>query len=723
METIDLKLGKLYIMSGLPGSGKSTFLKQVPRSMIVSPDNIRNMIAGEQWSYKEGFGGVPERSQDSQIVVFEIVEKLIAEKCRLGLTVFLDATNVDELSRNKYANIAKNYGVQTEILIFDIPIEDVKKFNLTRDFIVSEYVIDKFNRNFIRKSAHKYQYVTANTKINFLHNEIKDTNLDIIGDVHGLYSEMIELLTKLGYKVTETEITHSEGRKLLFLGDFIDRGPDSLLMIELVMKAVNSGHYSIVGNHEIKLIKNFEKTRNGEIVNGGLAGKLTLSNLLRKKPKYQERIISFLKNLPFYYTYFNNVIIHANVSYVNLQTLSKLNSIYGTTRRGSKEDTDFNYQKLFDEGINSYSLIRGHIPQISDQRNVESLEEEQTYNGNLVAGRYESGVLVEKIKVKCDFNYEKLIKNNLMFHLEKLIDKKLVVKRTDKTGSMYLYKYSKEVFFKNRWSESDYLLKARGLVLDLSGKIVQHPFDKVFNYGENDTGLDISNDTVVIAAEKMNGFLGNIGINPFTKKLLITTTGSFDSDFVKYIEDFITPKLRGMLLHFLSKNPMTLSFEVIHPKDPHIIKYKEADMGLWLIGARGLNENDLSHTEEFLDTLATKFGFNRGSHFKISFGKLKELVSSSNLEGYMVRENNEKELTILKFKTPYYLVTKFLGRMGDSKIKFMFANPEKFKESIDEEFYPLVDTIIKTIKIDNFLNMTNEDKISFVRGIIFDLRS
>lgn len=86
---------------------------------------------------------------------------------------------------------------------------------------------------------------------------------DVIGDIHGCYNELNELLNKLGYDVDMNEgvITAApEGRRLIFLGDFTDRGPEPVRVLKLAMDAVNSGKaLSVRGNHEEKLIKKLIK--------------------------------------------------------------------------------------------------------------------------------------------------------------------------------------------------------------------------------------------------------------------------------------------------------------------------------------------------------------------------------------------------------------------------------------------------------------------------------
>lgn len=82
--------------------------------------------------------------------------------------------------------------------------------------------------------------------------------LDIIGDVHGCYDELVKLLKKLRYEQKNKMWMHPAGRKLVFLGDITDRGPASLKVIELVHSLYKDGlAYYTPGNHCNKLYRYF----------------------------------------------------------------------------------------------------------------------------------------------------------------------------------------------------------------------------------------------------------------------------------------------------------------------------------------------------------------------------------------------------------------------------------------------------------------------------------
>lgn len=307
---------------------------------------------------------------------------------------------------------------------------------------------------------------------------------------------------------------------------------------------------------------------------------------------------------------------------------------------------------------------------------------------------------------------------NLKKEMDNLVSNKLAIKKTE--DNLIIYKYSKSVFFKNLWNVNKFLLKARGIVLDNDGNIVQHTFDKIFNFNENGTGSDLKNEDKVIIVEKLNGFLGCITKHPNKNELLVTTTGSFNSEFVDMINSLINDDLKNRLLDYLSKNNKTLMFEVIHENDPHIISYKKEEQGLWLIGARGKEYNALTEKENVLDNIAKELKLPRPYWYETTFGDMLNKIKNIEIEGFMVLDVDNHQ-AILKAKSNYYLTTKFIGRMGNNNIEMMYNNTKVFKQKIDEEFYELVDVLISKYDKNYLMELDNDIKVNLVKDIISDL--
>jgi len=84
--------------------------------------------------------------------------------------------------------------------------------------------------------------------------------LDIVGDVHGELGVLRDLMDRLGY---DGDGNHPAGRRLVFLGDLCDRGPDSPGVIELVRSLIERGRAQcILGNHELNILRHDKKDGN-----------------------------------------------------------------------------------------------------------------------------------------------------------------------------------------------------------------------------------------------------------------------------------------------------------------------------------------------------------------------------------------------------------------------------------------------------------------------------
>jgi protein phosphatase len=83
---------------------------------------------------------------------------------------------------------------------------------------------------------------------------------DIVGDVHGCFDELVELLGQLGYTINQQDDRYTasspDGRKLVFVGDLVDRGPGTVQVLRLVSHLVQSGQaFCVPGNHDMKLVR------------------------------------------------------------------------------------------------------------------------------------------------------------------------------------------------------------------------------------------------------------------------------------------------------------------------------------------------------------------------------------------------------------------------------------------------------------------------------------
>ncbi|MFC4640112.1 metallophosphoesterase [Deinococcus hohokamensis] len=118
---------------------------------------------------------------------------------------------------------------------------------------------------------------------------------DLIGDVHGCLPELLELLERLGYRVTGDTVTPPPGRRAVFLGDLVDRGPDSAGTLRLVMGMVRSGAALCVpGNHDEKLVRALD----GKAVRALHGLDLTLAQLQAAGEAFRTQVRAFVTGLP-----------------------------------------------------------------------------------------------------------------------------------------------------------------------------------------------------------------------------------------------------------------------------------------------------------------------------------------------------------------------------------------------------------------------------------------
>jgi len=116
--------------------------------------------------------------------------------------------------------------------------------------------------------------------------------LDIIGDVHGQLGALRRLGTELGYAV-DGNWSHPEGRRPVFIGDLVDRGPHSFEVSELVRGLCADGFaLCLLGNHELNLIE----WRHGRTKPKG-SNRDTIQDI-ECRPKLWNPVLDFFEGLP-----------------------------------------------------------------------------------------------------------------------------------------------------------------------------------------------------------------------------------------------------------------------------------------------------------------------------------------------------------------------------------------------------------------------------------------
>lgn len=245
---------------------------------------------------------------------------------------------------------------------------------------------------------------------------------------------------------------------------------------------------------------------------------------------------------------------------------------------------------------------------------------------------------------------------------------------------LQVVKYKRDVFYDGRWNE--FLRAARGLVLDMDYNIVQMPFHKVHNYGVEACAPKFSDDEMVFASRKINGFMA--ACTWYNGAVLWTTTGSVESPFCQYARDVVaswTDVEQAEFNDIIKEYPeTTFLFECVHGEDPHIIDEK---IGLHFLGSRvkTLGSQVQLHSTYQEDCFWEGTGVRTIWAQWLLFSDLKMYAAEAQHEGFcFTSEDGERSS---KIKSPYYLSKKMLMRTNFTKLT------SKHKERLDEEFYPL----------------------------------
>ena len=291
----------LVLMMGPSGSGKSSFARQHFKEFeIVSSDRCRALVSNDE--------GDQSASGDAFDVLFMIAHK----RLQRGLLTVIDATNLQTEARRDLLQLALTYHVFSAIIALDVDEDTcLERASQRVDRTVPAAVIKKqvtqmqkslqtieregFRYIFHLKSQSEIEAaVIERQKMRSDRREEKGP-FDIIGDIHGCRQELDQLLVTLGYTFVEKDrVVAPHGRKVIFLGDLVDRGPDTPGVLRLVMNMFEEGlALCVPGNHDVKLMK---KLKGQKVqVKHGLAE--SLEQLGREPQAFCEQVIGFVDGL------------------------------------------------------------------------------------------------------------------------------------------------------------------------------------------------------------------------------------------------------------------------------------------------------------------------------------------------------------------------------------------------------------------------------------------
>jgi len=269
MRTLEIPELSLIALIGASGSGKSTFGRQhfLPTE-ILSSDFFRGLVSDD------------ENDQAATPDAFDALYYMLEKRLAGGRLTVVDANNVRAEDRKRLIEKARKYHCFAIAIVLNTPEKVCQERNATRanrDFgphVVRRQIgeLKRSLRGLEREGFRHVHILDSPEEV-----EIRRTPLwnnkkneagpfDIFGDLHGCADELRSLLERLGwerYALDAPEAPwggdgwrHPLGRKAVFLGDLVDRGPNVLDTVRIVRNMVTAGTaFCIAGNHDVKFMR------------------------------------------------------------------------------------------------------------------------------------------------------------------------------------------------------------------------------------------------------------------------------------------------------------------------------------------------------------------------------------------------------------------------------------------------------------------------------------
>ncbi|GGZ37135.1 polynucleotide kinase-phosphatase [Streptomyces poonensis] len=392
----------LVVLVGASGSGKSTFARRHFRpTEVISSDFCRGLVSDD------------ENDQSATKDAFDVLHYIAGKRLAAGRRTVVDATSVQPDARRQLIDLAKRHDVLPIAIVLDVPEEVCAERNAARAdrADMPRRVVQRHTRELRRSLRHleregfrkvhvlrgveEVENATVVTEKRF--NDLTHLTgpFDIIGDVHGCSAELEALLGKLGY----VDGVHPEGRTAVFVGDLVDRGPDTPGVLRRVMAMVRSGDALCVpGNHENKYGRHL-KGRKVQHTHG-LAE--TIEQMEGESEEFRAEVREFIDGLVSHYVLDGGrlVVCHAGLpEKYHGRTSGRVRShaLYGDT---TGETDEFGLPVRYpwaEEYRGRAAVVYGHtpVPQATWLNNTICLDTGAVFGGSLTALRWPERELVD----------------------------------------------------------------------------------------------------------------------------------------------------------------------------------------------------------------------------------------------------------------------------------------------------------------------------------------
>lgn len=392
----------LVVLIGASGSGKSTFARRhFKPTEVVSSDFCRGLVADD------------ENDQSASGDAFDVLHYIAGKRLAAGRRTVVDATNVQQESRRQLIDLARKHDVLPIAIVLDVPEEVCAGRNASRTDradmprrVIQRHIreLRRSLRSLEREGFRKVHVLRGEAEIEGagIRTERRFNDLthltgpfDIVGDIHGCASELETLLGKLGY----ADGVHPQGRTAVFVGDLVDRGPDTPGVLRRVMSMVGSGNALCVpGNHENKLGRHL-KGRKVQHTHG-LAE--TVAQLAGESEEFRAQVREFVDGLVSHYVLDGGrlVVCHAGLpERYHGRTSGRVRShaLYGDTT-GETDEFGLPVRYPWAEDYRGRAaVVYGHtpVPQATWLNNTLCVDTGAVFGGKLTALRWPERELVD----------------------------------------------------------------------------------------------------------------------------------------------------------------------------------------------------------------------------------------------------------------------------------------------------------------------------------------
>jgi protein phosphatase len=312
----------LVVLIGPSGCGKSSFARaHFKPTEVLSSDFCRGLVSDD------------ENAQEATNDAFDVLHYIARKRLAAGRLTVVDATNVQPEGRKPLVVLAREFHVLPVAIVLNLPEKLCHERNQNRpDRQFGPHVVrnqsqqlrrsirglerEGFRHVFVLSTPEEVSSVAITRQP--LWNNLKHEHgpFDIIGDVHGCYEELAALFVQLGYQIESgpagAKAIPPDGRRAIFVGDLVDRGPKIPEVLRLVMNMVEDGTaFCVPGNHDVKLIRKL-KGRDVQLTHG-LAD--SIEQLDRETPEFKQAVVKFLDDLVSHYLFDDGklVVAHAGM--------------------------------------------------------------------------------------------------------------------------------------------------------------------------------------------------------------------------------------------------------------------------------------------------------------------------------------------------------------------------------------------------------------------------